>query len=122
MRRHRRGEGCAHERDDMNAKIMSAMLIAAMALGACDRPGANEKAPPKTTAAAKPAPKKNVNAPVEDAMMAIPPQMRNDYQSAFACEVKRNKAKGEAKAINVTPDYVRGLTARLKADASLAKC
>jgi len=106
----------------MNAKIMSAMLIGALGLGACDRIGGEQAAPAKTAVAAKPAAKKNVNAPVEDAMMAIPPQMRNDYQSAFACEVKRNKAKGEAKAINVTPDYVRGLTARLKADASLAKC
>lgn len=103
--------------------MICAALLASASLSACDKFGGSEPAPqPTKTAAGKPAPKKNTNPPVEEAMMRIPPQMRESYQAAFACEVKRNKAKEGAKAINVTAEYVNGLVARLKADASLAKC
>lgn len=107
----------------MKKKII---LIAAgaCALAACggQKPNDPPKARTSAGAKAKPASAKRINAPVEDAMMSIPPEMRADYQKAFACEVKRNKDKKDAKAIDVTPDYVRGLTARLKADPSLARC
>ncbi len=107
----------------MDVKTIGILAATALCLAACgdakDEGGAGQT---KAAAVAKKAPQKKINAPVEDAMMSIPPELREDYQKAFACEVKRNKAKGDAKAINVTPEYVKDLTARLKADPSLAKC
>lgn len=108
----------------MKKAMICIALVGAMALGGCDKNGGDGKPAAKTDAKqqAKPAAKKNVNQPVEDAMMQIPPQMRESYQQAFSCEVKRNKDNKDAKAINVTPEYVRGLVARLKENANLAKC
>lgn len=107
----------------MSRTMICVALVAAFTLSACDKFGGGDKPAGKTAEVAKKAaPKKNVNQPVEDAMMQIPPQMRETYQAAFVCEVKRNKAKEDAKAIAVTPEYVRGLVQRLKDDPSIAKC
>jgi len=104
----------------MRFRIAAAVAMVA-ALGGCDRLKGDQPAA-KTEAPAKPAPKKNVNQPVEDALSQIPPTMRVTYQKAFACEVKRNNAVKGSKAINVTPDYVRGLMERLKEKPGLADC
>lgn len=104
----------------MIIRITAAIAMVA-ALGGCDRFKSEEPAA-KTQAPAKPAPKKNINPPVEDALAQIPPAMRITYQKAFACEVKRNNAVKDSKAINVTPDYVRDLMERLKEKPGLADC
>ena len=52
---------------------------------------------------------------INTAMSEIPPELRNDFQSFFACEVKRDKSP-------VTGQRIRSMTAALKADRSLARC
>lgn len=109
------------------------MLIAAVAasfsLAGCDKikemtgkGDAVEKPAGKAPEGKTEAPKPKVNQPIEDAMSQIPPELREPFQEALKCEVKRNKDKGETKAINITPEYIGSLLGRLKADASIAKC
>lgn len=111
-------------------KIMLMVAVAAsFSLAGCDKikeltgksdaPAAKPGASP---AAKTEAPKPKVNQPIEDAMSQIPPELREPFQEALKCEVKRNQAKGETKAINITPEYIGNLLNRLKADASIAKC
>lgn len=101
------------------------LLGASITVSGCDKISEMREPAKKPAASAtakkKPA-DKSINQPVEDAMMKIPPTMREAYQKAFTCEVERNKAKEGSKAINVTAEYVNGLVSRLKADPSLAEC
>jgi hypothetical protein len=105
----------------MRKTIIGAMALTAVSLGACDRFKSADPAPKPTAAAAKPAARKvTVNQPVEDAMMRIPPELRESYQKAFVCEVNREKAKN--KAVDVTAAYVADLTKRLQENPGIAKC
>ena len=55
---------------------------------------------------------------VDEAMSEIEPADRKDFQAALSCQVKNNKGP----AIEITPEYVRGLYAKLKQDRSIASC
>lgn len=49
------------------------------------------------------------------AMDEVPPELRNDFQKAFSCDAAKD-------ASPMTPDRIRAITARLKADRSIANC
>lgn len=102
------------------------MLIGvSITVSGCDKTSQVENADKKPAATAVIKEKeadRSVNQSVEDAMIKIPPEMREVYQRAFVCEVEREKSKANPKAINVTAEYVNSLMTRLKADPSIAKC
>lgn len=94
-------------------------LLAVCALAACGSGEEGKKLPDNSAAAGKAAekPKPKPNAPIEDALAKIPPELRNDFQSALQCEVKKSE-----KAIQITPEYIADLFGRLKANPGIAKC
>lgn len=54
---------------------------------------------------------------VEKAMGDIPPELREDFQIAFNCEIERNNASPQPKEIDAST--IRDLTAQLKAGKDL---
>lgn len=95
----------------MRGILVIAMAIALSACGDQEAEPAAEQDNP-TPAAYVP------KTPVDKALVEIPPAERRDFQKALACEVGRNQGE----AIEVTPEYIESLRARLKEDRSLAEC
>ena len=52
---------------------------------------------------------------VAQAMDEIPPELRGDFQRLFACDIVRDKSA-------ITGERIRKMTARLKANRSIANC
>jgi hypothetical protein len=58
----------------------------------------------------------------EQAMQAVPPEMRVDFQKYMECENKANLKRPAAEQKTMDAQRVIQMTAALKADASLATC
>jgi len=108
----------------MKKLLVCAVVLAS--LSACNRmpwshgQETKEKAQQQAETKAKSAKKTTVNQPVENAMEAIPPQLRVDFQKALECQIK-HRAPGQP-GIVIDEKFVRDLTSKLKADPSIAKC
>lgn len=101
---------------DMKKLIMVAAIGLLASTSAC---GTKEPEPTKKVEPAKKVDPKIVkNEPIEKAMSEIPPELRVTFQDALKCERERS----EKKSITITPELIRDLTGRLKADPNVAKC
>jgi len=58
----------------------------------------------------------------EEAMQAVPPEMRADFQKYMECENKANLKRPVAEQKAMTPQRVIEMTSALKANRSLAAC
>lgn len=58
----------------------------------------------------------------ESAMQAVPPELRADFQEYLTCEIEKNNARPAEEQIQIDAAQVRSMTAKLKADPSLANC
>lgn len=58
----------------------------------------------------------------ESAMQAVPPELRADFQEYLTCEIEANNARPAEQQIQIDAAHVRSMTAKLKADPSLANC
>lgn len=111
-------------------KTLSTLSAIALAVGlaACDKPKAPTAPPapaPKPTVVAPVAPKgpavvdvKVYHASMEEAMAAIPPAQRADFQKVWNCELKKPEKDRPA----LDPDWVVKKTAELVANPAIANC
>jgi len=92
-------------------------LAALAALSACQ----DEAASPTKAAVADtpPDPVQQKIDTIEEAMSQVPPADRYAFHYALICEINQ---RGSDNAINIDAEYIRDLTARLKADPSIATC
>lgn len=58
----------------------------------------------------------------EAAMQAVPPELRADFQKYLTCEIETNNARPVDQQIQIDASHIRSMTAKLKADPSLASC
>lgn len=58
----------------------------------------------------------------EAAMQEVPPELRGDFQKYFTCEIEKNSALPVEEQVQFDAASVREMTAKLKADPSLAQC
>lgn len=112
----------------MNKTIAAIALT--IALAGCGSKGKEPEQKPQPAAVKpKPAPAKvTPKAPMtpaqvqqfhvsfEDAMKEIPPELRQQWQKLFECEIKKNAKLPAAQQRNFDGDAVRELTAQLKRD------
>ncbi|WP_298841740.1 hypothetical protein [uncultured Salinicola sp.] len=96
---------------------LPAILILAAALAGCGSQDGDGDAQSPTGTPAAPA-QYEPKTPVDKALVEIPPADRRSFQSALRCEIQRNQGD----AIQITPEYIKGLQERLEQDPSLADC
>jgi hypothetical protein len=109
--------------------ILTAAAI--LMLGACGDTAAPPEAP-KAEKPAAPAPKGpeaelkakqvQVQQTFEEAMAAIPPELRDKHQAAFNCMIERNNKLPAAEQKQIGPDTVREITDKLKANPAATVC
>lgn len=108
------------------------LLVSALALSlaGCNLLGGEAASEPVKTEQAKTKPKPTPTAlatPLTEAEVAVirdgitkamdevPPELRNDFQKAFTCDAAKDSSA-------MTAERIRAITARLKADRSIANC
>lgn len=117
---------------DMKRIITTLAMAASVALAGCGEKPADKPQPqpsPKATQAPKkdgggmtPEKIKEFAGNFEQAMQAVPPELRTDFQKYMECENKANLKRPVAEQKPMTPQRVIEMTAALKADRSLATC
>lgn len=94
--------------------------LASLSLAACgsdpEPAEGNAEATPTTAEVAEQKKLEAFQDSVEKAMGDIPPELRDAFQTEFACEIERNNASESPK--NIDASTIREITARLKAGAA----
>ena len=107
---------------------MNLLLKSPLALGLCaslsacslfeddkDQKAGSAPAPKPVQTTLSPKEVETLKVDINTAMGEIPPELRNAFQSYFACEIKRDNSP-------VTGERIRKMTAALKANRGLANC
>ena len=100
------------------------MLLAACGGQESDAPAEtlSESPASESTSAPTEADQKAFNDSFESAMQAVPPESRDDFQKYLTCEIEKNNALPLEEQAQIDAAYIRNMTAKLKADPSLAQC
>lgn len=109
-------------------------IALALSLTACGGTPEKNSQNPSQKSEAKPATKPATKGPMdkqqieefkvsfEKAMGDIPPELREDFQKVFNCEIVKNNKLPADKQRNIDGAAVREMTAALKKDRSIANC